>query len=187
MNNCRNCQEILWMELYGELSPMERSEWKRHLEVCDACRREKAGTGRMLERIQVSMPAPAIPPDGAERVVQRLRHGRRPAKRQRPEGMIGQKWALAGALCLILIAAAALSILRFAPFDAPDPSVGNPLKAAAILNEEEVEVIQHLDLLQEMDALQKLVQRIDRSETDVLPIKDATDELRSDADDDALV
>jgi anti-sigma factor RsiW len=201
MKHCRSRQKTLWLDLYGELEPMERSEWERHLAGCASCRREKAAAVRVMDLIREAAPAPAPPTDGAARIVQRLQHRRRPVKMRRPEGIFGQVHGWAGAIlsprwrypsvivaaCSVVIVTAALSLHGLTPFGAFGPGADNFSRTAAELDEAEVEVIQHLELLQEMDAVRKLVQRVDRPEAEAGPVEDAVDRRRSDADHGALV
>ena len=201
MSTCRNRRDALWLDLYGELNPAERAEWARHLEICGPCREEKERAVKMMELIQEGSPTPIPPPDGAERFIQGVEFKNVLAGKRRPGSRIGSRMPWAGALlsprpspsliavaaCLLLFIGGVIGLHRFTSSGAPS-FLGNPPETTAILNDEEAEVIRNLDLLQQMDAIQKLVQRVDRSDPDALPPGGSTTERqRSDADHGALV
>lgn len=200
MSTCRNRRDTLWLDLYGELNPAERAEWARHLERCGPCREEKERAAKMVDLIQEGSPTPIPPPDGAERFIQGVEFKNVLAGKRRPGSRIGSRMPWAGALlsprpspsliavaaCLLLFIGGVIGLHRFTSSGAPS-LLGNPPETTAILNDEEAEVIRNLDLLQEMDAIQKLVQRVDRADPDLFPGDSTTERQRSDADHGALV
>ena len=41
MKPCSDYQEMLLLDVYGELNPAERRAWENHLSTCEHCRKEK--------------------------------------------------------------------------------------------------------------------------------------------------
>lgn len=74
---CPEVQDHLSAWLDGELPPEASARVDRHLEACDACRRELAKL-EALEQALAALPAPAPAPGLAARVLSRRR---RPARR----------------------------------------------------------------------------------------------------------
>lgn len=200
MNKCHNRRETLWMDLYGELDAQTRSKWERHLENCGSCREERKRITRMMELIKNDAAQPSPHPHDVSRFIQSpafkkaLREGRMPdayAGQPRPWGgfQLPLRFSpslIALGVCLLLVIAGTIGFYRFAPFGHPLYSEKSRAMTEAI-KEEEAEVIQHLDLLQEMDAIQKLVQRIDKSDGKSLPTDSTTNRETTGANDGAIV
>lgn len=200
MTFCEKHQEILWLDLYGELNPMEQARWEHHLSICPSCRKEKARSARLLDGVKMASPAPAVPPDGAAHLIQRLRR-EKPAPKGRPmQDTVEKKHRTAAerlsslrlspsmvmAATLLLILSAGMLLSRL-PHFAPVSGSGPPSETAAILNEEEAEVIRNLELLQEMEAVRKLVQRVDHPDSALMPIKRIPDNRRSEVNHEAFI
>ncbi len=190
MKNCRDREETLWLDLYGELNSAERSEWERHLAGCTGCREEKNRSVRMMALIREAWPVPMPHPGGAERVRECLGHPSGLNHRYRASSAVYRGWGWRGfpsriavAVCILLVIAGAIAILPFAPA----PPFGPRPDMTADLNETEAEVIQHLELLEEMEAIRELVQRVDRSSGDPPSVDSTIKQQRSDAGHGAVV
>ena len=183
MKMCGDRKEDLWLYLCGESDPAERLRWERHLESCRSCRIEHGRAEKMMKIFRQSSSAP--PPDGVQKVIRRLRglppFGKKPffSLPLRPFPSI-----LLAASLLMMIAASVS--LYTAGFFFADPGAASP-QMAALPDEEEAEVIRHLDLLQEMETIQKLVQRVDRSDVDSTSTDTPTDGQRSERDHETFV
>ncbi len=162
MKGCRDHQKTLWMDIFNELRPSERREWERHLDGCESCRAEKRRGLRMITMARRTRPRQSLSGAAVQRIARRsmARSGCQTGKARRPGFAPARfpllpfrQWA-AGAAALLLLAVLAWWNVG------PDVAV----RQAPVLSDKEVEVIEHLDLLREMDALQKLVKRVDREE-----------------------
>jgi hypothetical protein len=148
----------------------------------------------MMELIQEGSPPPIPPPDGAERFVQGVefktvlaekRHsGARLVNRMPWNGALfpprPSASLIAVAVCLLLFIGGVIGVRQFTSFDAHSP-LGNPPETTAVINDEEAEVIRNLELLQEMEAVRKLVQRVDHPEDVPSSLESTSDSGRSEA------
>lgn len=155
MKTCRDHQKTLWMDVFNELSPSERREWEHHLNGCESCQAEKLQGLKIMGMARRSGPRQVL----SEAAVQRIARLGLQVKKKQPHprfSLFPFRQLAAGAAAFFLVA-----VLMW--WNAgPDIVVRQP----PVLSAEEVEVIENLDLLREMDALQKLVKRVDRKETD---------------------
>ena len=65
MKACIDRDEVLMLDVYGELSEEERAEWEQHLEQCAGCREERQKMLRFIDRIKREMPPPPFSSDKA--------------------------------------------------------------------------------------------------------------------------
>jgi len=55
MKQCSDYQEMLLLDVYGELNPLERHAWENHLGACEHCRKEKEHLVRLLQTIKTAL------------------------------------------------------------------------------------------------------------------------------------
>jgi anti-sigma factor RsiW len=156
---CRNHNETLMLDVLGELhDPRMRSEWERHLRVCDSCRRERSRTLQLLGKVrEAGMPAElsAAQMDAmAGAVGWRLRNERL-ARPQKTGWRLPWVPALAAACALLVVVAFGY---RFKDRWA-GPEAGGEISAE--LPAEELDIIKHLDLLKDMGTIEKLIHVVD--------------------------
>ena len=164
MKACPDHKETLWLDVYGELGPHERPAWEKHLETCEGCRREREQMALVLQRVKASMPSPALSREEADALASSLARKLKEEReetwwRKRPFGMPHRFIPALAAACALIVALGWFGMkgLR-SPFS---------MRSISHLNSEEqvlardLDVVKNLELLEEMDTLQKLVQLVD--------------------------
>lgn len=172
MKACAEYQEIIWMDLYEELKPNLRSRLRRHLAACPACRLERSRMDRVLDAAREGAPGTELAPAAAEAMARSItetlrENGSRHGWRQRLG--LGSKMSFsaltATGLALLLLVWGGMRI----DFGGSPVSTDIRLsRTEQTLLQEDYEVIRHLDLLEEMDTVEKLVQVVDKREYDYL-------------------
>jgi hypothetical protein len=157
MQACRNRKEELMLDVFGELTaPAARRDWEAHLRSCQGCSSERDRLVRLLGEVKQSGQPPDAPADLADRVGWRLRNERLPHGKA-----AGRRFRLVPALA----AACALLVMSLAGYLVVErrvgPRNGADLTAELQLPQQDLEVIQHLDLLREMDTIEKLMHAVD--------------------------
>jgi hypothetical protein len=162
MNDCRKWQETLWLDVYGELSPIKHAEWKQHLEGCISCRQERERLLHLLKDVTKAMPEAFLSRKAAgvfhNNVMEKLR-SQRIKKEWLPrsflKGYIKPVYALV-TCCLVL---AAFGWFGFKEFHRTT-RVGtiSSFGTNEQLITKDMDLLQNLDLLEEMDTLKKLDQ-----------------------------
>ena len=168
MEPCQGYKEKLILDAYGELDHKERFALEGHLRKCEGCRRERERVSRFLERMKKAMPTTELSPDQTSELTGAI--VRKLGEKQKRSWW--RKWDLTGGYRLIpTLAAACLIIVALGWFSLkvlnPSPS-SQPIsvQSAGSLIAEDMEVIENIEFLEEMDILDKLVERVD--ERDVL-------------------
>jgi anti-sigma factor RsiW len=159
---CADRRETLLLDIHGELPASEQPAWQRHLDACPGCRQERQEFACLLEAAKEAMPAPALPPEHAkalrESVTRDWRGNRGPVWWRglffgvslRPVPAL-----VAAGFLLAVLGWFGLHELRTAhdPLRAPEPH-----KQVII---SDAEVIENLDLLEQMDDIEKVVKLVD--------------------------
>jgi hypothetical protein len=172
MQACRNQSETLMLDILGELTdPGARQDWEKHLDACDGCRRERMQMLQVISRVQQASMPPELPAERidamANHVGWRLRNERIPRKEKGGRGFRLVP-AMAAACALIVIGLLGYQVQdRF--FDA-DKDV--ELTAGLQLQQQDFEVIKYLDLLKDMDTIEKLVHVVDTGANGQTPSED---------------
>ena len=157
MISCSKAQELLIKQTVDALEEPESLAVQAHLEICPECRLEKEQLHGLLNRAREQTRPKRLNRAEAEglmdAVTARLAQDSRPAKAtprllKRPMILIP-----AAAACASLAAAL---ILTF-QVNRTNVHDGISLKQSAQLQEPDLEVIQNLDLLQDLETIQKLV------------------------------
>jgi len=163
MNACADRKEVLLLYVYGELSPGDRLAWERHLETCSACCRERQRLVQLLSAARGALPAPAMPPEETEALQQRLTRSwmgdrSRPWWRRLFLGIPLRPLPALAAACLVLVAMGwfALQLVQTRSLTRTVPEVREQVMVS------DLEVLENLDLLQEMDDIEKVVQVVDQ-------------------------
>ena len=162
MSPCTDRQETLWLDVHGELDPELRGEWGQHLEDCPACRQERKQLRRSLMQIKGEMAPPALSEAAEQQLLASIREKMHPpTRRWTPSGWLrNPSWRLAPGL-----AAAAVLVMALGWFGMQTwfhPGMGPPNGTSGVdIAAEDLEVIRNLDLLRELDALEKLVEVVD--------------------------
>jgi hypothetical protein len=166
MKCCTKYTETLFLDVYGELPPQEKVAWKKHLATCESCRDERQRLVTLLAQSKEALPSPALRPEEENRIKVSLHdalnhkktawwHRKGNMKKLVPA-------ALAAALVLVILggfkADEFRSLFRFGPDIKVADDLEQPIQAM------DLEIIQHMELLEEMESLRKLVQVMDQRE-----------------------
>jgi predicted anti-sigma-YlaC factor YlaD len=164
MKACPDHQETLWLDVYGELHQSDRPAWESHLDKCNGCRLERERIHRLLQQVKEALPSPALTPDKAEALSATITRG---LKGESVKSW-WQKSPLRVSTRLVpALAAASLLIVAFGWVTLKGikgPSTAPPiplLKAEEQMIVKDLDIFSNLELLEEMDHLQKLLQVVD--------------------------
>lgn len=171
MNGCPEYNEILFLDIYGELDSESRSKWQSHLRTCTACKQERFRMMRLLENVKEVMISPPLAQRDRDGMVKAIRTGmsRRGERRSRPgwRGWLSRPWRVGPALATACVFAAILSIWSLGVFDSFYITNRIPGKDSLQgMRAEDEEIIRNLDLLRQMDSVEKLVNTLDEPEED---------------------
>jgi hypothetical protein len=150
---CSDHGDTLMLDVLGEpMAPELRREWEGHLSGCEGCRQERADLVRVLAGIRTVGAAPALSDRQADAMANavgwQLRNENVKRRAARPRRLM--RWRpLAAACALALVIVLGYHTAR---------DVFEPEPVADL---QDIEVIRHLDLLKEMDTIEKLVEVVD--------------------------
>jgi anti-sigma factor RsiW len=162
MKACADREEALVLDVYGELSPGDRPAWERHLETCRACREERQRWVQIVKAAREAMPAPAILPEDTE-ALQRSLTRRWRGERSTPGwhglfvGIPLKPLPALAAACMVLTIAGWF-VLHWIQNRSLARTIPEAQKQITV---SDLEVLENLDLLEEMDDIEKVVQVID--------------------------
>jgi anti-sigma factor RsiW len=169
MKACPEYRESLLMDVHGELDGRARPEWETHLRTCTACQEERIRLANLIGRLRGTMSPPPLPQAQTERLVHliqdNLAEGRREGRWWRRPA-IGRPLVPALASLCVLVIAVSLFTMR-TPEGPSGIQIAPAPKAFGELAMEDLEILGNLDLLQDMDWVQRLVQAIDEADDDI--------------------
>jgi anti-sigma factor RsiW len=151
------------LDVYGELDAAERSVFHRHLARCKACRDEHERVLRLLQRIREKIPDPILSPEKVGDMSLLVRKAlEEKATIPRWKGLFDSPRKLIPALAAACIVVISVGWFSLRMFQGP-PSEQRLINLAPEnkLGPTDMEVISNLDLLQDLDVLNKLVQVVD--------------------------
>lgn len=166
MEPCQDYIEKLMLYAYGELEQRDRVALKEHLKGCEGCRQEQERLVRLLELIKETMPSPELSQVQSRRmtgsVVRELK--------EKQEKTWWRTWRMTrGYRAVSALAAACLIVFVISWFSIKTLKQSPPSQTMFAqgtehsLNGEDIEVIENLEFLEQMDVLNKLVERVDES------------------------
>jgi len=162
MQACEHLKENLTLYVYGELDPVTGREVESHLENCEGCRQEHERLSAILTRVKEASLSPQLSPMEARAMAANIsrtlkavprRNGWRQYLEFLPSRLIPAA-AMAGAL-VIAVAVVGYLNLNKSPGLAP---VSLNQNEEIMLSDTDLEILDNLELLKEMDAIQKLSQ-----------------------------
>jgi anti-sigma factor RsiW len=168
MQTCRNHNETLMLDVLDELTdPRVRREWEGHLASCSGCRTEKARMLHLLGQVRAS----GTPPELSDAEAQRMTGAVSREIRNRPGRVSRTGWSFR--LVPALAAAGALIITVMAGYWLQGSFFGSgrlaDLTAESQLEAPDLDVVKHLDLLRDMDTIEKLIQIVDIPDNELSP------------------
>ena len=165
MKPCSDYQEMLLLDVYGELNPAERRAWENHLSTCEHCRKEKEQLLQLLQTIKTALPTPTLSPDEIAEHVRSIQWKLR-EEANLPwwrKVRFHLPYRLVPALttaCLLLIIVSWFGVKEFKKADIIFPSLRSFSEEQ--INRDDLEVVKNLDFLKEMEDLEKLVKVLDK-------------------------
>lgn len=186
MQACEHLIENLTLYVYGELDPATGTKVADHLQNCEGCRNEYRRLSSVLDKIREASVSPQLSPlqarSMAAEISRTLKAGTRrtwwhqyltllPAR-------LAPTVAIAGALVLTVAVIGYLGLNR-----TPDTvTVSQNQNEELMLSDKDLEILDNLELLKEMDAIQKLSRVVNPDgETEPLPgLENGTRGMRQD-------
>ena len=160
MQACEHLKENFTLYIYGELDPAASREVEIHLESCEGCRNEHARLSTVLAKVKEASLSPQLSPMEARamaaEISRTLKAGRRRTGwRQYLEFMPSRLIPRAAMACGLVITVAVIGYLNLnkTPGTAP---VSMNQNEEIMLSDKDLEILDNLELLKEMDAIQKL-------------------------------
>ena len=166
MKPCSDYQEMLLLDVYGELNPAERRAWENHLSTCEHCRKEKEQLLRLLQTIKTALPTPTLSPDKiaahVRSIQEKLREEAnlpwwRKVRLRLPQRLIP---ALTTA-CLLLIIMSWFGLKELRKFGLLPTS--HQTTSEEQINRNDLDVVKNLEFLKEMEDVEKLVKHLDET------------------------
>ena len=167
MKTCSDYQEILFLDVYGELNLYERRVWENHLSICEHCRNEREQLVRLLQTIKTALPAPMLSQDNMAGYVREIQgklrdEGNLPWWRKLRFGLPQRLIPALTTACLLLIIVSWFGVKEFRKFGIFAKS--SPTISEEQINRNDLEVVKNLDFLQEMEDVEKLVKHLDKTD-----------------------
>jgi len=165
MEPCPDYKETLWLDVYDELDPNERLSWERHLEACEACREERKQLLGMIQSVKEAVPSSELSHERAQAIASSIK---RKMNNEREDiwwrkNLFGtSNWLIPAfaTACLLIVALSWFSLKEF-----KKPAAVQMISDLALEEQiisEDLDVIINLDILQEMEMLEKLVKLLDK-------------------------
>ena len=172
MRSCPEHEETLWLDVHGELEPDRAREWQAHLKGCPACQEERRQLVRLLEEsLRVLTPAQATPAEEARlgRAVLSGIEGKQSRRFGFPGLSLPWPPRPAFALAAACLAVLAVGWIWSGPGQGPlslqtasRPSA--PVETAGMTRNLDGEILQNLELLEDLDVIEKVVTVIDHKQ-----------------------
>jgi len=170
MKQCSDKKEMLWLDVYGELTQEERLKWEKHLETCRNCSLERENLLELLKKVKEVMPAVSLSHEDAGA----LKNAITGKIRENPDhkwlnkpflgGYIKPIHALA-ACCLLLVAFGWFGLKGLLPTTAVQTLSERQKEEQMIAKD--LDLLENLELLEEMDTLEKLGHVMNRRNTTI--------------------
>ena len=165
MKNCPDYQETLWLDVHGELDAKDRPAWEEHLKTCAACREERERMRHLMTQIKDEMPLPVLSNEKARTLSRSIKRrlGAETSETSWWRRFVNTPNRFVPALAAAMLVVLAVTWFSRDLFRSPTVLINREQENKMAVNDGEV--IRNLELLEEMDTLQKLVQALDQKET----------------------
>lgn len=162
MGICSKIKRDLLLDIHGALDEQDRSDLEAHLRVCRDCRDEKKRLLKLLGEIRELSEVPELSAAQTEPMMacvrERLRAEPSTASKRFFSGVPSRLIPIAAAACLVIF----VTLLAYRTWT-PQNDISLPGHQEQHLTQQDMEIIRHLDLLRNMDAIQKLVHIVDEN------------------------
>lgn len=160
MQACEHQKENLTLYVYGELDPVAGRKVENHLENCEGCRHEYQRLSTILAKVRQASVAPQLTPWEARamaaNISRTLKAGPgRTGWRQYLDFMPSRLIPAAAMAAALVIAVAVVGYLNLNKTPGLAPVSLNQ-NEEIMLSDTDLEILDNLELLKEMDAIQKL-------------------------------
>ena len=168
MQACEHLKENLTLYAYGELDPVAEREVANHLKICEGCRAEHKRLLTVLTKVRDASLAPQLSPLQARAMAsdikRKLNVGHRRAWWRRylefkPSRLI----PAAAVACAVVLTVAVIGYLNLDGTPGTEPVALNQ-NEELMLSDKDLEILDNLELLKEMDAIQKLSRVVDSND-----------------------
>ena len=164
MKHCPDFQEMLWLDVYGELALEERPAWEKHLETCNGCSQEREHLLHLIKNVKEAMPEPSLSPENARTLYNAItgklmeKQDKTWLQRSFLGGHIRPIHALAAG-CLLFIALGWFGLRGLYRPTSVQTISNHGVEEQMIA--QDLDILENMELLEEMDTLEKLVQIMD--------------------------
>lgn len=166
MSACPHYRKTLWLDVYNELPDTARSKWETHLDTCDSCREEKERMVRMVATMRENLQPPPTTALSPENLIRLSRPGQasNPFTGWWRNNRFGHRLKLVPALATFGMILLAVGILSYRAFLFPAGQItGNTIPASDQIVSADAEMLKNLDLLKDMETVQRLIYVIDQT------------------------
>ena len=171
MQTCEHLKENLTLYVYGELDPVSGREVENHLEICEGCRHEHRRLSTILAKVKEASMAPQLSPWEARTMAadirRKLKAGHRRTWWRQYLDLMPSRLIPAGATAVALIITVAVIGYINLNRTTAIPPVSMNQNEELMLSDKDLEILENLELLKEMESIQKLSRVVDpNGETD---------------------
>lgn len=163
MGKCSKEKQKLLLDVHGALDDYDRVELETHLSACRDCRNERERLLALLGEIREASEPPELCAAETNALVEAVRGRLKPEPKGWSQKLFsGSRLSfipVAAAACLVVIA----SFLAYRTLTT-DRGIGGPTQQQYQVTRQDLEVIRHLELLRNMDTIQKLVNIVDEND-----------------------
>ena len=165
MSACPHYKKTLMLDVLGELDQKKREDLNRHLDRCPSCKAEKVAFIRTLKAAKASFEAPPLGETESaamrSRVIRELTGGsKKPARPPRTFFLFRAVVPALATACTLLIL---LGVMAAKYLSGPKIALNpQPLHLQVQTTADDAAIITNMDLLSDLDALNKLARVIDR-------------------------
>jgi hypothetical protein len=163
MKACHDQKTNLVLDIYDELDAEARLRLERHLKTCSGCRQERQQLLNLLETLKTTMDPPDLSSAETKHLVRTLKWKlkQEPKKKWLQPDLFGRPMRLVPAMAatfILIVFAGLFGYTRLIRTHELQPVA--TMKEEQVINND-LEILKNLDLLKEMDAIQKLVKVVD--------------------------
>ena len=165
MQPCEHLKENLTLYTYGELDPVPSREVENHLKSCEGCRQEHRRLSTILAKVKETGAAPQLSPLEARAMASDIRRKLKAGPRRtwwQPYLDLTPSRLIPAAVmtAALIIAVAVIGYLNLSKTTGIPPVSMNQ-NEELMLSDKDLEILDNLELLKEMESIQKLSRLVD--------------------------